>query len=66
MTLASESYLKGQLGQTLQFRVPGERVHASAEKVEHYLGESLREELAAELQQSTQDPHGREIPPERK
>ncbi len=48
-----------------QFRVPGERVHASAEKVEHYLGESLREGLAAELKQSIQDPHGRAIPPER-
>jgi manganese/zinc/iron transport system permease protein len=48
-----------------RFRVPEGRVHASAEKVEHFLGESLREELAAELQQSTQDPHGRAIPPER-
>lgn len=47
-----------------RFRVPEERVHASAEKVEHFLGEQLREELAAELQQSTQDPHGRAIPPE--
>lgn len=47
-----------------RFRVPEERVHASAEKVEHFLGESLRDELAAELQQSTQDPHGRAIPPE--
>jgi manganese/zinc/iron transport system permease protein len=47
-----------------QFHVPGERVHASAEKVEHFLGETLREGLAAELQQTTQDPHGRVIPPE--
>ena len=47
------------------FQVPQERVHASAEKVEHFLGETLREELAAELGQSRQDPHGREIPPER-
>ena len=49
---------------TQHFRVPHERVHASAEKVEHFLGESLREGLAAELDQSTRDPHGREIPPE--
>jgi len=48
-----------------RFRVPEGRVHASAEKVEHYLGESLRGQLADELQQSTEDPHGRAIPPER-
>jgi len=47
-----------------RFRVPEERVHASAEKVEHFLGEALREELVAELQQSAQDPHGRTIPAE--
>lgn len=47
-----------------RFHVPDERVHASAEKVEHFLGEHLRKELAAELQQTTQDPHGRAIPPE--
>lgn len=49
-----------------EFQVPGERVHASAEVVEHYLGESLRDGLAAELHQPTQDPHGRAIPEERR
>jgi manganese/zinc/iron transport system permease protein len=48
-----------------RLHVPEERVHASAEKVEHVLGEAQREELAAELQQATRDPHGRAIPPER-
>lgn len=47
-----------------RFQVPEERVHASAEKVEHYLGETLRDQLAGELQQPTSDPHGRAIPPE--
>ncbi len=47
-----------------RYQVPEQRVHTSAEKVEHYLGESLRSQLAEELHQSAADPHGRTIPPE--
>jgi manganese/zinc/iron transport system permease protein len=46
-----------------QFGVSSERVHASAEKVEHYLGSQLRSELQQQVG-TVIDPHGAVIPPE--
>ncbi|MBC8354229.1 MAG: metal ABC transporter permease [Planctomycetes bacterium] len=46
------------------FDLPADHLHESAARVEHFLGAELREELAAELEDTAEDPHGREIPPE--
>jgi manganese/zinc/iron transport system permease protein len=46
------------------FDLPADHLHESAALVEHFLGADLREELAAELDDTAEDPHGREIPPE--
>ncbi|MCA9122745.1 MAG: metal ABC transporter permease [Planctomycetaceae bacterium] len=46
------------------FDLPTDHLHESAARVEHFLGADLREELAAELKDTVEDPHGREIPPE--
>jgi manganese/zinc/iron transport system permease protein len=46
------------------FHMTNPQMHASAEKVEHFLNPQLREELAAELAQPAVDPHGAAIPPE--
>jgi manganese/zinc/iron transport system permease protein len=51
-----ESYLVKHLG------LPPDHVHAPADRIEHYINEPLREELQKELQNTQQDPHGREIP----
>ena len=40
------------------------RLHAQAESLEHFTNSSMRDKLDAETGQSTQDPHGRSIPPE--
>jgi manganese/zinc/iron transport system permease protein len=45
------------------FQMSNPQMHASAEKIEHYLNPQLREELAAELAQPAVDPHGAAIPP---
>jgi manganese/zinc/iron transport system permease protein len=45
------------------FDLPGQQLHATAERVEHYLGHDLQAELAAELDQPSTDPHGKSIPP---
>lgn len=47
------------------FDLPADHLHESAALVEHFLGADLREELAAELDDTAEDPHGREIPPEK-
>jgi len=44
--------------------VPGEKVHANAEKLEHFTGPALRALLAQETDGAMVDPHGRPIPPE--
>lgn len=44
------------------FDLPDDHLHATAEKVEHFLGPELQAELAAELDQPTTDPHGKVIP----
>lgn len=46
------------------FQLSDRQLHLSAEQVEHFLDPSLREHLAAELQQPSHDPHGAHIPPE--
>lgn len=51
-----ESYLVEHLG------LPLDHVHDPAHRVEHFLGEELREQLAETLPQTSEDPHGREIP----
>jgi manganese/zinc/iron transport system permease protein len=47
------------------FQMSNPQMHASAEKIEHYLNPQLRAELAAELAQPAVDPHGASIPPEK-
>lgn len=45
------------------FHLPLDHVHEPAERIEHYIGPQLQEQLAAELRDADLDPHGREIPP---
>jgi hypothetical protein len=52
-----ESYLD------THFDLPRDHLHEAAERMEHYLGEKLQEELAAELADRQVDPHGKLIPP---
>ncbi|MEX0612647.1 MAG: metal ABC transporter permease [Pirellulales bacterium] len=51
-----EAYLVKHLG------LPLDHVHAPADRVEHFIGQPLREELQKELEDAHQDPHGRKIP----
>src|ERR1035437_9216486 len=51
-----ESFLADALG------MPGDRVHAEAEVLEHVLSEDLEELIAAKLGHPTVDPHGDPIP----
>ena len=44
------------------FDLPLDHLHASAERIEHFIGPELQERLAEELQAPLRDPHGREIP----
>jgi hypothetical protein len=45
------------------FDLPRDHLHEAAERMEHFLGEKLQEELAAELADRAVDPHGKVIPP---
>ena len=45
------------------FDLPRDHLHEPAERMEHYLGVELQEELAAELADRAVDPHGKVIPP---
>jgi manganese/zinc/iron transport system permease protein len=54
-----EQYLDEQAG------VASERLHASAERLEHYTDLALRRQLDEQTSTQSTDPHGREIPPER-
>jgi manganese/zinc/iron transport system permease protein len=47
------------------FDLPRDHLHEPAERMEHYLGEELQGELAAELADKAVDPHGKVIPPGR-
>ncbi|MEX2171705.1 MAG: metal ABC transporter permease [Pirellulales bacterium] len=51
-----EAYLHEHLG------LPVDHVHEPAHRVEHFVSEELRLQLEEALRDSTQDPHGREIP----
>jgi manganese/zinc/iron transport system permease protein len=44
--------------------LPEDHLHATAERVEHYIDGTMRAEIAAELATPVQDPHGRVIPGE--
>ncbi|HEX7450190.1 MAG TPA: metal ABC transporter permease [Pirellulales bacterium] len=46
------------------FDLPLDHLHEPAERIEHYIGPSLREQLASELARPGLDPHGKQIPPE--
>lgn len=46
------------------FDLPADHLHETAARVEHFLDAEMRGELAAELDDTAEDPHGREIPPE--
>ncbi len=51
-----ETYLVQSLG------LPADHVHAPAERMEHFIDERMREELATDLGEAARDPHGRDIP----
>ncbi len=51
-----EAYLVSHLG------LPLDHVHDPAHRVEHYIDQQIQEKIAAELEPSAQDPHGRDIP----
>ena len=53
-----ETYLARELG------IPLDHVHDPAERMEHYITESLRDSLKDQLATPEQDPHGRPIPRE--
>lgn len=44
------------------FELPLDHLHEPAERVEHYLGPVLLEQLSNELRQAERDPHGKAIP----
>ena len=52
-----EAYLVEYLG------LPLDHVHEGAHRVEHFLDERMRRELAEAIEDTERDPHGREIPP---
>jgi ABC-type Mn2+/Zn2+ transport system permease subunit/Mn-dependent DtxR family transcriptional regulator len=51
-----EKYLVEKLG------LPLDHVHEPAERMEHYLDERLRQEIASQVTSPDHDPHGRAIP----
>ena len=51
-----ETYLVKHLG------LPLDHVHEPAHRVEHFIGDQMREQLQQELDAANKDPHGREIP----
>ncbi len=53
-----EHYLNERAG------LASDRLHPSAERLEHYTDPALRRQLDEETSAATLDPHGREIPPE--
>lgn len=44
------------------FDLPLDHLHEPAERLEHYIGPALQEQLASELHQPGRDPHGKAIP----
>jgi manganese/zinc/iron transport system permease protein len=53
-----ESYLDRHLD------IPPERVHGTAERIEHFTGPGLQSALATDLREPEVDPHGKAIPPQ--
>jgi manganese/zinc/iron transport system permease protein len=53
-----ESFLAAEFG------LPEDHLHEAAERVEHFVGPQIREELQTELGGAAIDPHGKAIPPE--
>jgi manganese/zinc/iron transport system permease protein len=51
-----EAYLHRYLG------LPLDHIHEPAHRVEHFIDESMREQLQEKLEAAPTDPHGREIP----
>lgn len=51
-----ETYLVDEIG------LPLDHVHEPAHRVEHFLDDEIREQLAERLPEGAEDPHGREIP----
>ncbi|MBW3542173.1 MAG: metal ABC transporter permease [Planctomycetes bacterium] len=45
------------------FDLPPDHLHEPAERIEHYIGPELQEQLAHELARPSVDPHGKTIPP---
>ena len=45
------------------FQLPLDHLHAAAERVEHFIGPDLQQQLAAEVRTADRDPHGKAIPP---
>jgi len=48
------------------FQLPESHLHETAARVEHYLSPEIRSQLANELETPDADPHGRDIPEERR
>ncbi|MGC3969325.1 MAG: metal ABC transporter permease [Pirellulales bacterium] len=44
------------------FQLPLDHLHEPAERIEHFIGPELQEQIAASLPKADTDPHGREIP----
>jgi len=44
------------------FALPKDHLHEPASRIEHFIGPELQQEIAQELSQPGQDPHGRAIP----
>lgn len=44
------------------FQLPLDHLHEPAERIEHFIGPELQQELAESLPKEALDPHGREIP----
>jgi Mn-dependent DtxR family transcriptional regulator len=53
-----ESYLAAN------FELAPDHLHAPAERMEHFLGADLQQQLSEELAGRSLDPHGSPIPPE--
>ena len=44
------------------FQLPLDHLHEPAERIEHFIGPELQQQLAESLPKTTTDPHGRDIP----
>jgi Mn-dependent DtxR family transcriptional regulator len=44
------------------FQLPLDHLHEPAERIEHFIGPELQQQLAESLPKTAVDPHGRDIP----